>query len=71
LATTFRNRLLIKGNLRRAVRKFIAASKSLLEYNGAHPDFPLDLFPGEQRATVTLVVVQLDSFLDKMLFPKA
>lgn len=69
MPATIRNRLLIKGRLRRNVRQFIKYGQSLLAYNGSHPDFPVDLFPGIQRATLTQINQQLDGLLDKNLFP--
>lgn len=44
--------LAYRGNVRRALRKFIEATSSMLDWQGQHPDWPTQLWTARQRQTL-------------------
>lgn len=59
MPSTAKNRkgLVYRGNVRRAMHKFIEAANALLAFNGNEPLFPLFIFPPQQRPNIQAAIV--------------
>jgi len=55
---TSRKGLVYKGNMRKAMKKFVEAANTLLAFNGNSPLFPFFVFPPQNRSNVQAAVIQ-------------